>query len=190
MAKKIYKTTVDIDGGDWGGRADSNQGLLEGLPIILELFRAYKVQGLFFVSTELLAEHAGLIRNVKDHGHEIGSHGHFHTVFKSRSRQQQNKEIAEQLLKAYGVARDPIAFRAPKFSYEVPGEVYSSREGHIGLIRSTLGLDKPTSDSILYLHPFDIVEPKTKAPNLFCNLWYSHFKKATATLESLLNQRS
>ena len=142
------------------------------------------------MSTELLAEHAGLIRGIKDHNHEIGSHGHFHTVFKSRMRQEQNRDISNQLLKAYGLARDPIPFRAPKFSHEVPGEVYSSREGHHGLIRSTLGLDKPTSDSILYLHPFDIIEPKTRAPNLFCRFWYSHFKKARLILESLLNQCS
>ena len=186
MAKKTFRWTVDVES-DWGGRTDTTHGLTEGLPIILELFRAYKVHGLFFVSTELLAEHAGLIRNIKDHGHEIGSHGHFHTVFKSTMRQRQNREISEQLIKAYGLARDPIPFRGPKFSYEVPDSIYSSREGHHGLIRSTLGLDKPTNESILYLHPFDIIEPKTKAPNLFCRVWYANWKKARVKLEDLLN---
>lgn len=89
------------------------------------------------------------------------------------------------LLKSYRLADDP-KYRGPKFCLEEEGNPYSTRANHCGLIRSTFGIDKHQSGNIIYMHPFDIVEPKTKAPNLFCKLWYSRPKKAKVMLENLL----
>ena len=184
MAKKpeTYRVTVDFET-DWGGRTETVQGLEEGLPFILETFRAYKVRGLFFVSTELLKNYAGFIRNIKDHGHEIGSHGHFHEVFKSKERQSQNLDISRQLLAAYKMKVGNLEYRMPKFSYPNTG-TYASRENHYGLLRTLWWLDKPKD--ILYLHPFDLVKPVTKAPNLFCKLWYSRPSSANLLLTKLV----
>lgn len=193
---ETFRVTVDVET-DFGGRINTIQGLEEGLPIILETLRAYKIRGLFFVSTELLKHYAGFIRNIKDHGHEIGSHGHFHWVFKSHERQSQNLDISRQLLTAYGIKVGQMEYRMPKFSYPNAG-TYATRNNHYGLLRSMWGFDRYHPNWIMYLHPFDLVKPKTKAPNLFSKLWYSRpedakqlFTKLIGVIhESMLHKRS
>lgn len=192
MAEKIppHLITCDVET-DWGGRTHTVQGLKEGLPFILELFRSHNIKALFFVNTELLRYHHRDIASIKEKGHAIGNHGHFHHIFDSLDRQHQNKEIGEQLLRAYSlVPAGPIPFRAPKFSLRI-NDVYS-RKGiwgeveHTGLIRHLYGMDKLSDNRILYFHPFDIIKPNTPAPNLFCKLWYSQHDRAKALLTKIV----
>src|SRR3990167_1565545 len=48
---KTFTWTVDVES-DWGGRTSGALGIKEGLPAILEIFRAYNIKALFFVSSE------------------------------------------------------------------------------------------------------------------------------------------
>ena len=181
-----HQFTVDCEF-DWGGRTYGTTGLTQGLPRILSAFRQAGVRGLFFVSTELLQDWGDCLWLITNQGHEIGSHGHFHTIYKDRWRAEADRHLSLKLLAEYqSVPQESIRYRAPKFNYEVRGEQYSYRKAHVSLLRHMWLKEKIKEDTIIYLHPFDIVETKEKAPNLFCKLWYSQPKKAYETLIDLL----
>lgn len=137
------------------------------------------------MSTELLRDHFQTIRAIKEKGHVIGSHGHFHVVYKNAHRAAQDREISEKLLETHGLAKKPF-YRAPKFSWKVSGQPYSDRAGHVSLLRSMWGVDSYKPSDILYLHPFDIVKSSMKAPNLFCKIWYSNPEKAWLKLTEIV----
>jgi len=177
-----FTWTVDVDGGDWGGRSRSQVGIQEGLPRILDLFRKSSIRGLFFVSSELVMEDRSLLETIRKEGHDIGSHGHFHIAFKDRWRAEQDYQISYTLLDK------PFYHRAPKFGWNRDASRYSTRKGHVGLLRYMWGLDTIPANPIFYLHPFDIVDTNEPAPNLFCKLWYSRPKKAYETLTDLVSR--
>jgi len=179
----LISWTCDLET-DFGGRTDGVEGLDIGLPLILKVFRERKIKGLFFISTEAIKTRLGIIQNILDEGHEIGCHGHFHTCFKEPFRQYQNMELAQTILKNF-TNTDHMYWRAPKFSYVFPNQPYSDPKGHVGLLKhSWFGGQIPT-DSIFYLHPFDLVETVSKSPNLFCSIWYSNPKLAVERFRQL-----
>lgn len=183
----MVRWTVDCET-DWGGRSQNTLGLKYGLPKILELFKHYKVKGLFFVSTELLLEQAHMLKPILDQGHEVGSHGHFHLVYKDKFRARQDAVIAEDLIRKWTGQRT-VEYRAPKFSYETDS-VYSQRKGHLGLLKYTWFGGKVQDDAIFYMHPFDIVNDIQDAPNMFCRVWYSHPHLAYQKLIRLLQMQA
>ena len=175
------KVTVDVES-DWGGRSESTLGLKYGVPKLLDLFDSYGVRALFFISTELLKDYRKEIKAIKDRGHELGSHGHFHVVYNSVSRAKQDMEISKVMIESLTGMKYPH-YRAPKFSFD-NGDVYANRNNHTGLLRYVWGLDR--LKDILYLHPFDIIDAHQDAPNLFCRAWYSRPRLACKTLCRLL----
>ena len=181
MAEKLYKLTIDCEG-DWGGRTNGTDGLDKGLPIIFKLLRERNIKGLFFVSTEVLDSRLSIVQDILNEGHEVGNHGHFHLCYKDKWRAKQDMNIAANILRNWS-DKEYHEYRAPKFSYEVHGQRYSYRYGHMGLLKSMWFNQKPKGDEIFYLHPFDIVAG-TNPPNLFCRLWYSKPRRA---LETLIN---
>lgn len=185
MAEKIFTWTVDVETG-WGGRTYDTEGIDKGLPLILKLFREHDIRGLFFVNTEVLENRLGLVSDILNGGHEIGNHGHFHTVFKEDWRAYQNKTIADNILKNW-TQKQFLYYRAPKFSFTLSGQKYSDPKGHIGLLKQMWFGGEIPRDPIFYLHPFDILGGK-HAPNLFCKLWYSRPRKAYETLINLVTQ--
>ena len=180
-----YTWTVDVET-DWGGRGASTQGVRHGLPRILGLFRAYNIRALFFISTELIRDHKLDLDNIVDAGHEIGSHGHFHVEFKDQWRHKHNKEVSEAILKGfYNV--ESVEFRSPRFHYKQKTHFYNNPENHVSLLKALWLKKKVKEDTILYLHPFDIVEPRYKPPNLFCKLWYSRPLAAWSLLTKMVD---
>ena len=169
---------------DFGGRVPLVQGIQEGLPIILDVFQDYKIKGIFFISTEILDVCDELISDIVSKGHTIGSHGHFHHRFKEEWRAENDRQISNAFLqskkKLYW-----IPYCAPKFYYRAPGERWAHPFGQVSILKHSW-VPLPIPDSpIFYIHPFDLVVPKYKAPNLFCKLLYSHPKKVRTTLEKL-----
>lgn len=182
-----YRWTIDLEH-DWGGRTNGTLGITEGLPRILTALRKAKVKALFFVSTETLESVSGFIPEILAHGHEIGSHGHFHTIFKERWRSENDRKISEAFLASYkSLSKKTFRYRAPKFNHTVPGDVYSYRDGHVGLLKYTWFGGNIKDDSIFYLHPFDIVRGEDP-PNLFCRIWYSKPEVAYENFVNLLNR--
>lgn len=177
--KFFYRFTVDVEF-DWGGRTNGTRGIKEGLPLIFETFRSHGVQGLFFVSTELLDSNKSLIQDIRAEGHQIASHGHFHTRIKENFR----KEADRRLSLSYLGGKD-FHYRAPKFSY-VTDDVYSNPKNHVGLLKKMwLNIPIP-KDPIFYLHPFDLVGGKDY-PDLFCRVWYSRPKQACKVFKNLVS---
>lgn len=177
----IYRWTVDVDGGDWGGRSEGCAGIEKGLYKIIRDFKNAGIFGLFFISTELLKNYPRLIEDLRIQGQAVGSHGHFHERFETKARRQENKDLSETYFKY------KVPFRAPKFSLETEDR-YSQKKGHVSLLKHMWLKTKINEDTIIYLHPFDIVETKQPAPNLFCKLWYSRPRKAYDTFTNLLNR--
>lgn len=164
---KTFTWTVDTET-DWGGRTSGIQGLTDGLPRILETFRAFKVKALFFVSSELALENRGAITRIIEHGHEIGSHGHFHIRYKDKWRSKQDKDISERLLSIFNQKK--MEYRAPWFNYETDS-LYSKRPHHVSILKQTWFGGRLPENPIFYIHPFDIVKG-VNPPNLFTRLLY------------------
>lgn len=181
---KTYTWTIDVEG-DWGGRSNFTDGLDKGLPIIFKLLKERNIKGLFFVSTEVLDQRLSLVQDIINEGHEVGNHGHFHIKYKENWRSNQDRSIAENIIRNWS-EKEYHEYRAPKFNYEVHGHHYSYREGHLGLLKAMWFNKKPKGDEIFYLHPFDIVGGTTP-PNLFCRLWYSKPRRALETLTRWLD---
>jgi len=174
-----FTWTVDVEK-DWGGRTNEHRGIKEGLPKIIRAFEKRSIRGLFFISTELTTDYPRLIESIRGLGHEVGSHGHFHTVFKESFRRQADKDLSLQY-----VGKE-ARYRAPKFNY-ITQDIYSNPKGHVGLLKHMWFKTKIPNDPIFYLHPFDIVGG-TNPTNLFCKLWYSKPNKALLLLETLIQQ--
>ena len=160
----MFKWTVDVEY-DWGGRTNGTKGIKEGLPVILETFSNYGISALFFISTELLREHSDLVKTIRDRGHSVGSHGHFHQKYGEVFRYEADKELSFEVL------GEKTHYRAPWFNYETE-DGYSQKRGHISVLKYAWGLQRICSDPIFYIHPFDIVDGD-KPPSLFTALLYS-----------------
>lgn len=175
--------TIDVES-DFGGRSESAEKSKIGIHKILEAFKIHHIKGLFFISTEILPQIKNEVRQIKEEGHEIGSHGHFHIGFPERWRAEQDRKISETFLLGI-TGYNHFYYRAPKFSHLRDNCVYSKPTNHIGLLRYMWFGGKITDETIFYLHPFDIIGGDD-APNLFCKLWYSRPKKAYETFVNLL----
>lgn len=175
--------TVDLEG-DWGGRVNTYDGINNGLPRILEIFEAYKIRSIFFISTEILDECPMVVSDIRAKGHVIGSHGHFHIKYKDAYRREQDRRISNAFLQANGRMKY-IPYRAPWFYHSVPFEIFSYPINHVSVLRYSWGLKYIPEKPIFYIHPFDIVMPFGKSPNLYCKLLYSRPKKVRIAFEDL-----
>lgn len=185
---KTYRWTVDVEY-DFGGRTNGIEGLIHGVQYITNAFKKYNIKALFFISTETLGKWPPFIKDIRDGGHEIGSHGHYHTAYKNRRLSEADKEMSIKIIASYeSISKENVRYRAPKFNYKVSGELYSYRKSHVSLLKHMWLKEKIKKKTIIYLHPFDIVETNELAPNLFCKLWYSRPKRAYDTFINLLNR--
>lgn len=179
-----YRFTVDVEY-DWGGRTKGEVGLKEGMPRILEIFKEAKIKGLFFISTEILETVPNIIRDISRADHEIGSHGHFHQPLKNQRWKSDDRKYSEAKLAQHGIKTG--LYRAPKFGLRQDC-IYSNPKGHVSLLKNMWFGQPIKPETIIYLHPFDIVHSFSEAPNLFCRLWYSRPDLAFYTFETLVNK--
>ena len=185
MVEKPYRITVDVEN-DWGGRVPEITGIKEGIPRILWLLKRHNTKALFFISTEIVEDAWKEINIIQKAGHALGSHGHFHVTYNSSKKCYQDRNISDDILKRlFGV--EPGFYRAPKFNRLTHNDClpYSNPSGHVGLLKHTWFGTKIDKDSIIYLHPFDIVGGNNP-PNLFCRVWYSRPDMAYKKLKELL----
>ncbi|MBL8793103.1 MAG: DUF3473 domain-containing protein [Planctomycetia bacterium] len=98
----------------WGGM---EQRVMVGAQRLLEAFAHAGVRGTFFV-LGWVAEHApGLVREIRDAGHEVGCHSYWHRLVYRQTPDQ----FRDDLRRARDVLQDAIgepvvAYRAPCFS--------------------------------------------------------------------------
>lgn len=177
--------TVDFEA-DWGGRRQTYQGIEEGIPFILACLAEAQAKAIFFISTSCLDACLPLAQRVKEEGHTIGSHGHKHKRFKNWKEWRLDYLQSMQLLeKNLGIKR-PLLYRAPKFNYIHPEHRYSDPKGHTSLLKH-IWTRQPLRE-ILYLHPFDLVKPVSKAPDLFCKVWYSRPTEARERFRKIVRE--
>ena len=165
-----FQWTCDCES-DWGGRTTGTQGILEGLPRILEVFRANRIKALFFISTEIALDNRGRIQDILDKGHEIGSHGHFHIRYKDSFRVEADRQISERLLSIFRTGT--FLYRAPRFYHQSEDSLYSYRNNHVSLLKQAWFGGRIPTYPIFYIHPFDIVRG-TNPPNLFARILYKN----------------
>lgn len=185
MAEKPYRWTVDVEY-DFGGRTHGTFGLREGIPKILEAFSKAQIKALFFISTETLDSVPDLVQRIFAAGHEVGSHGHFHTRFKEAWRAKKDRRLSHEIIKESLI--NNRLYRAPKFYWDRKDSIYANPAGHMSLLKH-LWLGLPIKEeTIIYLHPFDITGTLEAPPNLFCWLWYSRHKQAYKLFQEMVNK--
>lgn len=89
----------------------------DSVDIVLDILRKHDVSATFFVVGEVAEEYPGLIGQVRNEGHEIGSHGHTHTPLFELTPEEFETELeraSAAIERATGV--EPDGFRAPNFS--------------------------------------------------------------------------
>lgn len=179
-----FTWTLDCEG-DFGGRTNGIKGITDGLPLILEIFRANGIQALFLISTEIALDHRARIQSIIDKGHEIGSHGHFHIKFKEKWRAREDRLISEELLTVFRPG--PFEYRAPWFYHDMEGSIYSKKKNHVSVLKQSWFGGRIPDNPIFYIHPFDIVEARG-APNIFTRILYSNPKRVYETFTRLAQE--
>ncbi len=114
MLKSII--TVDVEN-DWGGRQNSYVGIKKYIPVVLNILKKRNILATFFVSGNVVRKNREIIYKIKDHGHEIASHGFIHENYHKLGKAQLLKDILKSrqvLEKEIGVK--PVGFRAPQFN--------------------------------------------------------------------------
>lgn len=101
-------TPTPMSRGTYGARV--------GVPRVLELLNKYDIKATFFVPADTGRRHPDRVREIFDHGHEIGHHGDSHKspVRMDRDIEKQGLEVGvETLQKLTGVA--PKGYRSPSW---------------------------------------------------------------------------
>ena len=91
----------------------------ESVEPILHLLDKYSTKATFFVLGEIAEKNPDLIKEIKNSGHEIASHGYNHKSLKQMSPEEFENDIIKSkkiLKKATG--ENPIGYRAPTFSID------------------------------------------------------------------------
>lgn len=84
---------------------------------LLELFQEHGARATFFFLGEVAEKFPGLVRDVVDAGHEIGSHGYHHRPLRDLLRYEFRADVARSLRVIEDAAGCPVrGFRAPYFS--------------------------------------------------------------------------
>ena len=84
---------------------------------LLSIFSEANVKGTFFILGWVAKKHPELIRRIAEAGHELASHGYWHRLVYTLSREEFRRDIKDSK-KAIGDATgvDVTAYRAPSFS--------------------------------------------------------------------------
>ena len=87
---------------------EQNRISVEGTERIINLLDKYNIKATFFSTVIFATKNPLLIRKISDKGHEIASHGYYHSLFEVKHLSQ-SKQILENLS-----GKDVIGFRMPR----------------------------------------------------------------------------
>ncbi len=112
--KTAFLFTVDVEGipSEEGGFDYSS--VVDGIPLLLDLFEEFDVHATFFVTSDVAENVTSVVGEVIDNGHEIACHGFEHQLLDLNSRREQFRNIqkATEIIKK-NLHVNPIGFRAP-----------------------------------------------------------------------------
>jgi len=106
--------TVDVESIPLKSGTKDYSSVIEGIPILLDLFKEFDVFSTFFLTSDVAENTAYMIKEVAKRGHEIACHGAEHRLLNLDDRDQQFKNIGratEAIRENLHIA--PIGFRAP-----------------------------------------------------------------------------
>ena len=115
--------TVDVE--DWYHCLDGNPGNWDrcedridaSLCRLLDVFRRTESTATFFVLGHVAQRHPDLIGAIREHGHEIASHGYLHQFIYRQPQEQFRDDVARSLDLLDELAGEPVrGYRAPFFS--------------------------------------------------------------------------
>jgi peptidoglycan/xylan/chitin deacetylase (PgdA/CDA1 family) len=107
--------TVDVER-DLVPFLDSYDGIVDGLPIILDVLGEYDVKATFFVTGNVVSRYPDSVDEIFENGHEIGGHGIMHEDFSTLEYGEKYETISQMtdLLEKYDVK----TFRSPHQSMD------------------------------------------------------------------------
>ncbi len=83
----------------------------------LKILETHKIRATFFVLGWVVERDPFLLREIRDRGHEIGSHGYAHELVCNQSPQQFRDDVARSVDVIADVTGEmPMGYRAPSFS--------------------------------------------------------------------------
>lgn len=108
----IFRNLIDFK--DWDKQESR---ILQNIMKVIALFDEFGVKGTFFVLGWTAERFPKVVELIKQHGHEIGSHGYAHRMISEQSKD----EFASDLEKSIKILKDIIQedirfYRAPNFS--------------------------------------------------------------------------
>lgn len=124
---KFFGLSVDVE--DWFHILESKkvphysqwssleQRVEKNTLILLNLFDRYNLKATFFVLGWVAKQYPDLVRDIVNRGHEIGSHGHLHTLVSQMTPEEFAKDLDMSLdIISRVTNRDILMYRAPGFS--------------------------------------------------------------------------
>ncbi len=126
---------------------------------LLELFEKKKIRATFFVLSWIAERLPNLIREIRKRGHEIASHGYYHTMLTELSYERLKDELIKSKLILEEILQEKIfGYRAPNFSINEKilklihkaGYLYDSSYNSFRLNRRYGRLKLPSSNKNIY----------------------------------------
>jgi hypothetical protein len=106
--------TVDVESIPLKDGTKSYSSVIDGIPILLDLFKEFNVSSTFFLTSDVVENATCAIREVIESGHEIACHGAEHQLLNLKDRNQQLENIKRATVAIRENLRvAPIGFRAP-----------------------------------------------------------------------------
>jgi peptidoglycan/xylan/chitin deacetylase (PgdA/CDA1 family) len=112
--EKFFVFTIDVEGMPLKKGGFGYSSVVDGVPLLLDLFREFDVCATFFLTSDVAENTSDTIKKVVNCGHEIACHGFKHQLLNLNSRDEQ----LENIKKATEIIDEnlriaPIGFRAP-----------------------------------------------------------------------------
>jgi len=110
----ILLVTVDVEGMPLKDGTWDYSTIIEGIPLIRDMFKEFGISGTFFVSSDVAQNVGEAMKEVISSRHEIGCHGYKHRALDFCDIRQQYLELREatETIEA-GLNIKPVGFRAP-----------------------------------------------------------------------------
>ena len=84
---------------------------------ILRLFRFYNIKATFFVLGYIALKEPGLIKTIKNEGHEIATHGFYHKRIFEMTEQEFEEDVSNSISVISSITNEKVlGFRAPEWS--------------------------------------------------------------------------
>ncbi|SCY12170.1 polysaccharide deacetylase family protein [Alkaliphilus peptidifermentans] len=129
---------------DWGN---------EVLPDILETLKEKNVKITFFVTGRWVKEYPELFMTIVDEGHEIGSHGYYHSNYSTMSLGKNEEEIknAEDIIMKYTNVK-PLYFAPPSGAYNENTLMAAQKYGYKTILWTidTIDWRKGSTSDVIY----------------------------------------